>query len=81
MVVGCEFAYEAAIPTVAIFQVQPDESMTVTRLSQTWMSEPNMSLRSYVTYMATRAPGSCYQWVIPPFGTRLRSRCQMPTRI
>lgn len=47
VVVGCEFAYEAAIPTVAIFQVQPDESMTVTRLSQTWTSEPNMSLRSY----------------------------------
>jgi transglutaminase-like putative cysteine protease len=46
--VGCEFTYEAAVPTPAIFQVQPGPSCGFTVTSEAWSSTPQMRLRSYV---------------------------------
>jgi transglutaminase-like putative cysteine protease len=48
LTVGCDFAYEAAVPTPAIFQVQPGASSRVTLRSEHWSSTPEMVLRSYV---------------------------------
>jgi transglutaminase-like putative cysteine protease len=45
--IGCDFVYEAAIPTPAIFQVQPAESAVFTVVSEEWSSAPQMTLRSY----------------------------------
>jgi len=45
--VGCEFTYEAAVPTPAIFQVQPGPSCGFTVTSEAWSSTPGMRLRSY----------------------------------
>jgi len=45
--VGCEFTYEAAVPTPAIFQVQPGPSGGFTVTSEAWSSTPQMRLRSY----------------------------------
>lgn len=47
LVVGCEFTYEAEIPTLAVFQVQPDDSAWHTRWSEFWLTTPSLSLRSY----------------------------------
>ena len=45
--VGCEFTYEAEAPTLAVFQVQPDDSSLYTRRSEVWISTPRLALRSY----------------------------------
>ena len=45
--VGCEFTYEAAVRTPAIFQVQPGPSCGFTVTSEAWSSTPQMRLRSY----------------------------------
>jgi len=47
LVVGCEFTYEAEVPTLAVFQVQPDDSPLHTRRSEFWVSTPKLTLRSY----------------------------------
>jgi len=47
LVVGCEFTYEAEVPTLAVFQVQPDDSQLHTRRSEFWVSTPSLALRSY----------------------------------
>src|SRR4029079_10349193 len=47
LVVGCEFTYEAEVPTLAVFQVQPDDSPLHTRRSEFWVSTPSLALRSY----------------------------------
>ena len=47
LLVGCEFTYEAEVPTLTVFQVQPDDSPLHTRRSESWVSTPNLSLRSY----------------------------------
>jgi transglutaminase-like putative cysteine protease len=47
LVVGCEFTYEAEVPTLAVFQVRPDDSPLHTRRSESWVSTPTLSLRSY----------------------------------
>jgi len=48
LTVGCDFTYEAAVPTPAIFQVQPCASSSVAVRSESWSSTPDMVLRSYV---------------------------------
>jgi transglutaminase-like putative cysteine protease len=47
LVVGCEFTYEAEVPTLAVFQVQPDDSDLLNRRSEFWVSTPELKLRSY----------------------------------
>jgi transglutaminase-like putative cysteine protease len=47
LVVGCEFTYEAEVPTLAVFQVQPDDSPLHTRRSEFWVSTPTLTLHSY----------------------------------
>ena len=47
LAVGCEFTYEAAVPTLAIFQVQPGRSPCSPCTSETWSSTPQMRLRGY----------------------------------
>ncbi len=47
LVVGCEFAYEAEVPTLTVFQVQPDDSPRCTRRSEDWITTPRMAMRSY----------------------------------
>jgi|SRR5690349_12830200 len=47
LAVGCEFTYEAEVPTLTVFQVQPDDSPLHTRRSESWVSTPNLSMRSY----------------------------------
>jgi transglutaminase-like putative cysteine protease len=47
LLVGCEFTYEAEVPTLAVFQVQPDDSPLHKRRSEAWVSTPHLGLRSY----------------------------------
>ncbi len=47
LALGCEFTYEAAVPTLAIFQVRPDDSPLFTLRSEYWISTPTLALRSY----------------------------------
>jgi transglutaminase-like putative cysteine protease len=47
LALGCEFTYEAAIATLAIFQVQPAASAGFTLRSERWSSTPQASLHSY----------------------------------
>jgi transglutaminase-like putative cysteine protease len=47
LAVGCEFTYEAAIATPAIFQVQPGESDLFSTRTEAWSSTPQMTLRGY----------------------------------
>jgi transglutaminase-like putative cysteine protease len=47
LAVGCDFTYEAAVSTLAIFQVQPAESSVFIRRSEAWSSTPEMRLRGY----------------------------------
>ena len=54
LAVGCEFTYEAAIATLAIFQVQPGKSSAFTCRSQAWSSTP--------TCTAIHVPAWCCQW-------------------
>ena len=48
LTVGCDFTYESAVPTPAIFQVQPSATSLVSMLTESWSSTPEMALRSYV---------------------------------
>ena len=48
VLVGCDFDYEAAVPTPAIFQVQPTRSPPFSVQSEAWSSTPRMPLRHYV---------------------------------
>jgi hypothetical protein len=47
LAVGCEFTYEAQVATLAVFQVQPGASMLCTHESESWVSTPELALRSY----------------------------------
>src|SRR5664279_1771166 len=46
--VGCDFTYESAVATPAVFQVQPSESPLCTVHSEAWSSSPQMRLRRYL---------------------------------
>jgi transglutaminase-like putative cysteine protease len=61
LAVGCEFTYEAAVATPAIFQVQPVESSVFIRRSEAWSSTPEMTLRSYLDLYGNR----CIRVVLP----------------
>jgi transglutaminase-like putative cysteine protease len=45
--VGCEFAYEAAIRTPTVFQVQPHDAPRVQLTSEAWSSDPHMDQHGY----------------------------------
>jgi len=62
--VGCDFTYEAAVPTPAIFQVQPCDPWPVTLRAESWSSTPDMVLRSYVDLY-----GNPCTRVVLPIGT------------
>jgi transglutaminase-like putative cysteine protease len=47
LAVGCEFTYEAAVDTLAVFQVQPDASPRLTIRSESWLSTPPRNLGTY----------------------------------
>ena len=47
LAVGCEFTFEAQVPTLAVFQVRPGASPLFTREAESWVSTPQLSLRSY----------------------------------
>lgn len=47
LTLGCDFTYEAAVPTPTIFQVQPRSSPWASVRSESWSSTPEMALRSY----------------------------------
>jgi transglutaminase-like putative cysteine protease len=57
LAVGCEFTYEAALPTLAVLHVQPVVSVQTeisdpspglpTLKSESWVSTPQLSVRSY----------------------------------
>ena len=47
LAVGCEFTYESAVATLAVFQVQPGVSPLVFRRSESWVSTPELTLRAY----------------------------------
>jgi transglutaminase-like putative cysteine protease len=67
LVVGCEFSYEAAIATPAIFQVRPGESDQVIRTSERWSSAPEMALRNYTDLYGNL----CTRVVLPAGGSVL----------
>jgi transglutaminase-like putative cysteine protease len=66
--VGCDFSYDAAVRTPAIFQVQPAESSVVVRRTEAWSSSPEMSLRSYVDLYGNR----CTRVVLPAGSSNFR---------
>jgi transglutaminase-like putative cysteine protease len=45
--VGGQFTYRCAVPTPAVFQVQPGESSIFDIVGQSWSSEPDLHLRCY----------------------------------
>jgi transglutaminase-like putative cysteine protease len=59
--VGCEFTFEAAIPTPTIFQVQAADSSSFIRQSEGWSSSPETRLRSYADLYGNR----CTRVVLP----------------
>jgi transglutaminase-like putative cysteine protease len=61
LTVGCDFTYDAAVPTPTIFQVQPGASSWVTLRSEGWSSTPDMVLRSYLDLYGNR----CTRVVLP----------------
>lgn len=60
LTVGCDFTYEADVPTPAVFQVRPGASLANVR-SEHWSSTPAMVLRSYVDVYAN----PCTRVVLP----------------
>ena len=68
LAVGCEFTYEAAVRTPAVFQVTPGDSRLVTRRSESWLSTPDLSLRSYRDLYGN----PCTRVVLPPGWSTLR---------
>jgi transglutaminase-like putative cysteine protease len=75
LVVGCEFTYEAAVPTLAIFQVQPEESARHTRRSEFWVSTPTLALRSYRDLYGN----PCTRVVLPEGWSSLRYEATIET--
>ena len=61
LVVGCDFTYETAIATPAIFQVQPAWSSQILTRSQAWSSTPMMALRGYTDLYGN----ACTRVVLP----------------
>jgi len=47
MTVGCDFSYDAAVATPAVFQVQPNASPVVDITAERWATSPQMRLRRY----------------------------------
>src|SRR6185312_11895446 len=68
LAVGCEFTYEAAVRTPAVFQVAPGDSRLVTRRSESWLSTPDLPLRSYRDLYGN----PCTRVVLPPGWSTLR---------
>jgi len=66
LAVGCDFTYEAAIPTLAIFQVQPARSAELRVRSEAWSSTPPLSLRGF-----TDLYGNPCTRVVLPIGTSI----------
>ena len=46
--VGCEFDYEVAADTPAVFQVEPYDAPPATVLEQGWTTKPEIALHHYV---------------------------------
>jgi transglutaminase-like putative cysteine protease len=67
LAVGCEFTYEAAIATPAIFQVRPGDSTELFRRSENWSSSPEMGLRNYTDLYGNL----CTRVVLPVGGSVL----------
>jgi transglutaminase-like putative cysteine protease len=65
--VGCEFGYEADVPTPAIFQVQPAAAEIENR-TESWQSTPPLSLRSYTDLYGN----PCTRVVLPTGRSTLR---------
>jgi len=61
LAVGCDFTYDAAIATPAVFQVQPSLTDPVTVVSEGWTSVPAMDLRGYDDLYGNR----CTRVVLP----------------
>src|ERR1700722_223375 len=61
LLVGCDFTYDAAVPTPAIFQVQPGQSRAFTVASEAWTTTPTMTLRNYSDLYGNR----CARLVLP----------------
>jgi len=68
LAVGCEFTYEAEVETLAIFQVQPGVSPLITRRSESWISTPEVALRSYSDLYGN----TCTRVVLPVGWSSLR---------
>lgn len=75
LVVGCEFTYEAAVPTLAVFQVQPEDSARHTRRAEFWVSTPTMALRSYRDLYGN----PCTRVVLPAGWSSLRYEATIET--
>jgi transglutaminase-like putative cysteine protease len=68
LAVGCEFTYEAQVATLAVFQVQPGASMLFTFESESWVSTPQLVLRSYTDLYGN----PCTRVVLPAGWSSLR---------
>src|SRR5690349_1300642 len=75
LVVGCEFTYEAAVATLAVFQVQPEDSARHRRRSEFWVSTPTLALRSYRDLYGN----PCTRVVLPEGWSSLRYEATIET--
>ena len=73
LAVGCEFTYEAAIATLAVFQVQPGASPLFTRRSESWVSTPHLALRAYADLYGN----PCTRVVLPAGWSSLRYQAEV----
>jgi transglutaminase-like putative cysteine protease len=73
LAVGCEFTYEAAIPTLAVFQVQPSRAASITQRSESWLSTPDLALRSYDDLYGN----PCTRVVLPAGWSSLRYQAEL----
>jgi transglutaminase-like putative cysteine protease len=71
--VGCEFSYDAAVPTPAIFQVRPLDSDQIERRDEAWSSTPQMRLRSYADLYGN----PCTRVVLPAGRSSFRYQAEL----
>jgi transglutaminase-like putative cysteine protease len=76
LAVGCEFAYDSAIATPTIFQVEPSDSDIFAVTSQAWSAVPEIPIRSYADLYGNR----CARVVLPAGMSTFRYHAEVDVR-
>jgi transglutaminase-like putative cysteine protease len=72
LLVGCDFSYEAQIPTPSIFQVRPDPLLSDVR-TEAWSSTPEVQFRSYLDVYGN----TCTRVVLPAGHSTISYRAEL----